>query len=345
VNGSLRTAWLFSPRIDLGVFLGSFAVAMLALPLGAAAGVLHGDQPDWAWIPTVLMVDVAHVWATGFRTYFDRVELARRPLLYAGVPSAALVAGALLYRAGPMVFWRSLAYLAIFHFVRQQYGWVALYRARAGETRGRAVDAIAVYAATLYPLLYWHTHLPRRFDWFLRGDIVALPAWMEPVGRVLYALALGAYAVRSAYRWLVRRRGCAGKDVVVLTTAVAWFVGIVAIDSDYAFTATNVLIHGVPYFALVFLVARRSAGASLFARTLPAFLGLLWVVAYFEELAWDRAVWQERAWLFGPAWDAAASLKPLVVPLLAVPQATHYVLDAFLWRRKDNSGVAALLRS
>ena len=53
------------------------------------------------------------------------------------------------------VFWRALAYLAVFHFIRQQYGWVMLYRVRGGE-RGRAgrwLDGATVYAATLYPLI------------------------------------------------------------------------------------------------------------------------------------------------------------------------------------------------
>jgi hypothetical protein len=29
-----------------------------------------------------------------------------------------------------------------------------------------------------------------------------------------------------------------------------------------------------------------------------------------------------------------------LVPLLALPQATHYVLDGFIWRRKSNPDVA-----
>ena len=45
--------WLFSPRTDLTVFLGSAIVSMIALAIGARAGVLHDDSPDWAWIPAV----------------------------------------------------------------------------------------------------------------------------------------------------------------------------------------------------------------------------------------------------------------------------------------------------
>src|ERR1044071_681100 len=174
--------WLFSPRVDVCVFGGSARVSLLLLWVGARAGVLEGDSPDWAWVPAVLLVDVAHVYATAFRVYFDREELKRRLSLYVLAPSSALAVSVALYSESEALFWRALAYLAVFHFVRQQYGWVALYRARAGE-RGRAgwcVDAAAVYMATLYPLAYWHAHLPRRFWWFLPGDFAGLPAWGEP---------------------------------------------------------------------------------------------------------------------------------------------------------------------
>src|SRR6185369_11196714 len=125
--------WLFSARTDLSVFLGSAMVSLLALWIGARAGVLYGDTPDWAWVPAVLMIDVAHVWSTVFRVYLDKDEMRRRPALYWLVPVIGLAIGVALYSEGEVVFWRVLAYTAVFHFVRQQYGWVALYRAKAGE--------------------------------------------------------------------------------------------------------------------------------------------------------------------------------------------------------------------
>ena len=336
-----NSRWLFSPRVDVCVFGGSAVVSLLLLWVGARAGLLESESPDWAWVPAVLLVDVAHVYATAFRVYFDAEELKRRLSLYVLAPAIALVLSVALYSESEALFWRALAYLAVFHFVRQQYGWVALYRARAGE-RGRLgwwVDAAAVYMATLYPLAYWHAHLPRRFWWFLPGDFAGVPAWVERVAFVVYCLALGAYALRSAHAWLVAGGGNPGKDLVVSTTAVCWYAGIVAYDSDYAFTVTNVVIHGVPYAALVWWYARaRAARTGKVYRTLarwPVFLATLWVMAYAEELLWDRGVWHERAWLFGGAWDWE-SLKVFLVPLLALPQATHYILDGFVWRRRGN---------
>ena len=127
---------------------------------------------------------------------------------------------------------------------------------------------------------------------------------------------------------------------MVLTTAVCWYAGIVAFDSDYAFTVTNVVIHGVPYMALVWWYARRRAPAAgkpyrLLTRWPIVFVATLWALAYAEELLWDRTLWHERAWLFGAAWDVSA-WKVFLVPLLALPQMTHYVLDGFIWRRRGN---------
>ena len=343
-----RFPWLFSASIDLTVFLGSATVSLLALWIGARAGVLYGDTPDWTWVPAVLLIDVAHVWSTSFRVYLDTDELKRRPWLYSLVPLLGLAIGIALYSEGELVFWRVLAYLAVFHFIRQQYGWVALYRVRAGERDafGKWIDTVAIYAATLYPLIYWHTHLPRRFWWFLTNDFATIPAAIERIAAPIYWLVLGLYLFKSCYGWLVKRVGNPGKDIVVVTTALCWYIGIVGYNSDYAFTVTNVVIHGVPYFALIYWYGRarmkQTAGRGvyrIFARGPAIFLISLWAVAYIEEMFWDRGVWQDRSWLFGSPWEIG-TLKLVLVPLLALPQLVHYVLDGFIWRRKNNPDFA-----
>ncbi len=344
---SARSAWLFSPRIDLAVFGGSFLVSCALLAVGVAGGwtVGHGDTPGWAWVTAVLLVDVAHVWSTGFRVYFDPREVSRRPLLYLGVPGLAYLVLQRLYAAGPLVFWRALAYLAIFHFVRQQAGWMALYRARSADrsVTTRLVDTAAIYAATVYPLVYWHTHA-RSFDWFVAGDVLRAPPWLDGVdalARPAYVAALAVYALRAVSRTM-RGLGSPGKDVLVATTAACWYAGIVAFDSDYAFTVTNVFIHGIPYVALVVMYGRAQPASE--ARPAPRVAGVLatiWALAYVEELVWDRAVWHDRPGLFGAAWDVGR-LEGLLVPLLALPQVTHYVLDGFLWRRPQNPGLGHL---
>jgi hypothetical protein len=81
---------------------------------------------------------------------------------------------------------------------------------------------------------------------------------------------------------------------------------------------------------------KQTGGAfRVFASGPALFLVMLWATAYVEEMFWDRSVWQDRSWLFGSPWEAG-SLRLVLVPLLALPQITHYVLDGFVWRRKNN---------
>src|SRR5262249_51908915 len=154
-----------------------------------------------SWITGVLLVDVAHVWSTAYIVYLDPVEWRRRPELYLAVPVAAYVAGVGLYACGEDVFWRVIAYLAVFHFIRQQYGWVMMYRARNGERDrlGRWLDGATIYMATLYPLIWWHAQLPRKFDWMRPGDFVdgVVPAWIADVAGWVYLALLASYVVRA----------------------------------------------------------------------------------------------------------------------------------------------------
>jgi hypothetical protein len=329
--------WLFGARVDLVVFGGSALASLGLLVLGAQLGMLHGDAPPWLWLVGVVLIDVAHVWTTTLRVYLDKREVMHRPALYFGLPIACYVLGLFAHAVSSRVFWTLLAYTAVFHFVRQQWGWVALFHRRNPQTSraDRVLDSAAIYSATLYPLAYWHAHLPRRFHWLIEGDFLFIPplspsfvASLEPAYLVLLAL----FCARQAQLWL-RGALIPGKALIVLSTFACWYFGIVAFDSDYAFTATNVLIHGVPYFALTYRYARgrvaQSEPAPTLARVLK--LGAAGVVALFglvalgEELLWERWVWSDH-----PLGQLALVF---VVPLLALPQATHYALDGWIWKR------------
>ncbi|MBI4818532.1 MAG: hypothetical protein HY791_19855 [Deltaproteobacteria bacterium] len=334
--------WLVSARFDLAVFLGPAVAALVLLALEPLVAP-DGFTPVPIWILTVVFVDVAHVWSTIYRTYLDPRELRRRPWRYVLAPVCLWIAGVSLYSMGSLWFWRALAYFAVFHFVRQQFGWVALYGRKAGDgLLDRRIDAAAVYLATIWPIVYWHVHLPRSFEWFLPGDFIhgiVSPAMVAILGWT-YAIALLVFVGRQIHRFVTEEVVAWGKIVVVSTTALCWGLGIVVTNTDYAFTVTNVLIHGVPYVAVVWLYGRKQThpGGSILARIFGegrwfGFIVSLAAVAYFEEALWDRLVWHEHGGFFvGPEVSLSSWIERLVVPLLALPQATHYLVDAWIWK-------------
>jgi hypothetical protein len=295
------------------------------------------------WIAAVLLVDVAHVWASLYRTYLDPQARRCHGRRLVWIPAVCAWFGFLLHLESPLLFWGTLAYVAIFHFIQQHQGFALLYVRAAGESpRDRTLVRAAIWAGTLAPVIYWHARLPTEFSWFLAGDLV------EGLPPVLGELALWAQIpvwVAFVARRIVLWRAGAPNVMVVLLVAVPalnWHLGIVVFDDDRVFTITNVFLHGVPYLALVWLaggrewIAQRLGGLS--RRVVPVlagYYGLLVALAFTEELLWDRAVWHERPMLFGAStFDLADQpvLMAAVVAVLTVPQATHYILDRFIWR-------------
>ena len=335
--------WLISRRFDLTIFGGSLALSLLLLLAGAPLGLLHEDAPPWLWVIGVLFVDVAHVRSTGWRVVWDREERALWATPLVTIPLVAYVVLVLCHTISSRLFWTVLAYTAVFHFVRQQRGFVALYARKLGPSARweRAIDGFAVYAGTLWPVLYWHAHLPRRFAWLISGDFVAvIPPFAAEATLPLYVAAAVVYSMKEIRAIATRRPWSAGKNLVVLSTWLTWGLGLVAFNSDYAFTVTNVFVHGIPYLGLIWAYGRHRGERNGLAAPLPfrmaglpVFLGAVVGLAWIEEWGWDRFVWHEQAGLFpGPAFVWSKEALSLLVPLLALPQVTHYILDGFIWR-------------
>ena len=356
-----RSGWVLGPAADVAIFSGPIVLAFLFIGAAGWGGFLDADLPP-AWFAILIIgCDVAHVYATAFRVYLDKDELRRSPTLYLGVPLLCFAVGVLLHDADPTAFWRTLAYLALFHFVRQQWGWIAYSRRAAGETGAweRRFDQLAIYNATLFPLLWWHANLPQRFVWFVDGDFQ--PGLAPAVGNALLWVHWGLIAAWLGWQvaLFITGRGInVAKVQIWVTTWIAWYGGIVWIGTDIAFTALNVLSHGVPYLAVVYRLERRRRGARgeepappwraidrLFTRRgIVAFLGVLVLLGYVEEWIWDALVWHEHGTLFpGPRAELGEGALSLAVALLAVPQATHYLIDGWIWRTARHPELALLV--
>jgi uncharacterized Tic20 family protein len=356
-NITARQPWIYKSGVDgifilAPAFLATFAV--LAFP---AFFENSTAMPPAAWLLLIVGVDVAHVYSTLWRTYLDPAEFRHHRNLLTVTPFLVWVGGIFLYLIGPMVFWRVLAYLAVYHFVRQQYGFMAVYARQDGRAKWeRIVDAVTVYALTLYPILYWHTHIPRNFSWFVEGDFVAIHGqWIADVGLGLYLLVIVGYICKEAWMSRNRKQLNLPKNLILIGTGLSWYCGIVLTDGDLAFTATNVIAHGIPYMAMVWMYGRKRHPAekanqapNLWMKIgfrlafVPVFLGLLVVLAYVEEGLWDGLVWRDHVGLFPWAetlpFVSDPALLAVIVPLLSLPQVTHYIVDGFIWKMRKKDG-------
>ena len=384
-NNNNKQAWLSSPGWDCLWILSPAFLSTAFVILARQQMAASQNIPLWVWVCFVLLVDVAHVYASLFRTYLSPQAFAKNRTLLLALPAIAWIAGSLLYSLDGIYFWRALAYLAVFHFIRQQFGFVVLYSRNDPEPmkKFKWLDSCAVYMATLYPIIYWHTNMPRNFSWFVAGDFIeSLPQSFNNISFasiffVVYVLVMASYFVKESV--LLKKTGFFNlpRNLLIAGTALSWWTGIITFNSDMAFTITNVVSHGIPYMALVWLYhhepssenyreiddQRESENLAAKNSKTPrqistknwskirhallshvilyfAFLALL---AYLEEGLWDGLIWREHLNLF--AWFSAlpaihdTAILALLVPFLALPQSTHYLLDGYIWRVKDRKSI------
>lgn len=358
----MRKIWLFSKNIDLW---------LLALPVWLCWGVcflvpesIHSNElPLWFWVVIIVGIDVSHVWSTIFRTYLDKSEFSnhKKVLLYA--PLFSLVILFILASISIALFWTALAYIALYHFIKQQFGFMQLYKAKYGQVSFKTIisDKFAIYWSMLYPVFYWHTNTQRSFSWFVEGDFfnlsklissieianTSLLLLLNSVGSVVYFVILFIWLFQEVYQIVKHNlRMPIGKLLWVITTAGNWYLGIVYFNSDFAFSLTNVVAHGIPYLVLLFFYVERkkmikkpNIPVLKVATHISFMLLIILLLAFSEEYFWDMFLFRDNAQFFESIinypFDSIISpyAQALVFALLSLPQVTHYVLDGFIWKK------------
>ncbi len=361
MNQSSSNPWLGVKSVEVLFILLPPFFAFLSILLFKDYFVSNNNVSAIWWIILVVGIDVAHVYSTLFRTYFDKQSFNKNRELFIYTPLICLLSGILLYAIQPLVFWRLLAYLAVFHFMRQQYGFMRLYsRNEPKHTWIAKLDTLIIYAAVLYPILFWHTQADREFSWFVEGDflIVYAPKIATALGYI-YFILVSLWTGLTVYSFVAQGIWNTPKFLIITGTLISWYTGIVAFNGDLIFTCLNVVAHGIPYMALVWIYGykqgmNQSLNKPNFFKLLfkpmgiLVFISILIAFAYIEEGIWDAMVWGEHKQFF-PTFHVLPLLNNpillnLIVPLLSLPQITHYVLDAFIWKLKKPASMPELIK-
>lgn len=352
---SFAKPWLGKPWVDI---LFIIAPPFLCLAFIAFFPQLFRDAKDmpvYWWVILVLLIDVAHVYSTLFRTYFSKASWQRYRTPMTLIPLASFLFGVLLCSVSMGLFWTVMAYIAVFHFIRQQYGIMKLYSRAEQQLPDwcKWVDVVTIYTATIYPILYWHFSSPRNFNWFVEGDFIIkeLPG-LRAFFTILYALVIAVYVGKEIFLLARFKTINILRILVIAGTLFSWYMGIVYFNGDLAFTLLNVVAHGIPYMALIWIFSMRENTAqqqrSSFWKLMYGplgillFLAIIFLFAFLEEGLWDTWVWQDNGKLFAlfsefKSERLNASWLKFIVPLLAMPQLTHYVIDGFIWRKRSNT--------
>jgi hypothetical protein len=321
---------------------------LILFPPFLGAGLLLAF-PDFFNRPTPMVMGlilnialaIGHQFSMGFRTYFDFDELKQRPILYAAVPVVSFLLAFFLFDFGDLVYWRVISYIAIIHFVRQQYGFMAIYRKPSLNVPDpfAFLDTLFIYTSMAYPLLYEHMHAPRRYSW---ADIdVIVPLYFGSAEKFFlptFLVIATAYFTKELFLYFRTRFFNLEKNLVIVGTALVWYVGLVATNADFSFFFSTQLMHSVPYIALVWMYGNKKYNGKKLIFTykaIPLYLGAILTLAYFETGLWSSYAGDDLKPYF-EIFTQFGQLDPKIlrwlVPLITVPQLTHYFLDAYIWR-------------
>lgn len=346
--------WINGCKTDTGfILLPPFISLLLVILFPSVFQNQQGLSDAW-WVVLILLIDVAHVYSTLYRTYFDKPAFKKDKTTLLIIPFAAFIVMVLLYTQSSFWFWRILAYAAVYHFVRQQYGFMRIYSRKENTGKwSRRIDALTIYTVTVYPVVYWHFSGNRNFNWFIEGDFFDLSQadFLLLFFGILYIIVLVLYLVKETTQ--VIKTGCFNmpRNAVIAGTALSWYFGIVYFNGDMSFTLLNVVSHGVPYMALIWMYGRRTVQKSpkssnrlmqyAFSKYgILLFLSIIFFFAFIEEGLWDITLWKDHKQVFSIFHWADVQLSKewlqLLVPLLALPQVTHYIVDGFIWRIKKD---------
>mgnify|MGYP003574861390 CR=1 FL=1 len=334
--------WIHRAKTDLLFIIGpSFFVLAIIFMFQDYITEIENDYSFYTWLFLIVFIDVAHVYATLFKTYFVADEFQKKKKLLILLPIVCFVISMVLFSFGSLVFWSFLAYVAVFHFIRQQYGFMRLYARNEEKTKiSVIVDNLAIYAATVYPMLFWFLSPNRKFNWFVEDEFFHFEN--QNLLEILFWVYIGIlviYVVRTAFISFKKRFFNVPKNSIILGTALSWYFGIVYFNDDLIFTLLNVVSHGIPYMALVYfreVESKVDSGSGVFSflksyNAVFIYVLILLGIAFSEEFLWEFFVWNENISVSNfdfSGWQF------VLVPLLSVPQFTHYLLDGFIWKSK-----------
>jgi len=339
-TATVPPAWIVSRGQDLVWFQGSVLAGLALLAFFVAAPHLD-DASTGPWHPVLLAVllwgiafDGTHVWGTYARSYLAADE-ASRSTLPGGWSWAVLALGpAVALFVSPLFgfFLVGANLWGYWHLVRQHYGFLMLYRRRAGEhdRRGARLDAMLLWVGCAYPYLrfslsdaYVASGLP------LLLPPPALASLRLPLDLAFALVVLALVTLVLSERIEPFRPG--PKHLLLAIVTVFHLLVFALLDNLLAILATLTIFHNLQYHRIVWQYERgrgRVPSGSL-ARylTLGLAFGLVWYGARVFGVAATSSE-TTRNVLLGLGWGVAFH---------------HYIVDGRIWRIRRSPDVARTL--
>lgn len=158
--------WLLSRNFDLGFFYLPvwiiWGMSFLLSPIDIDNS-FSIQKSFLVYLVVDKFVDYGHVFTTVFRTYLDSMSFRDFKSLLFVVPTLVLLTSLVVSFYSQSWFWIIQTYFAVYHFVRQQYGFAILYAQKEkvildldNQIFKSLIkwDKACIYVGTSFPIIY-----------------------------------------------------------------------------------------------------------------------------------------------------------------------------------------------
>ena len=355
--------WLFSRRVD---FLSFMLLPFLAVLIFSLIGFAWSFKSVLLIVGIIGFLDFAHIYAQWYRIYTNPMEKDNIFKYIGFIVVTLFVFGFLLFYNYAQELSVFLIYLAIFHFIKQQYGIFRIY-SRVDKVRSSCSEIVNkwfIYLSMFYPIIWWHGEKRfMTFSWrkyFL--DLTSFSDILNPIFLTLFISFLAMYIHLEYQNTRQNKFLNIPKNLTVLVTLVGWLYGIVFQRYTDFLVVAIIFHHNVSYFLIIWFYAKRDLylrreGAERYSpdimlkgnlKSFGFFLVYFFGVSFVAVFILALSGWTVHGYVpsylgvdnlikFLPQFGEENSFwKCLVWSTFFTSQGTHYIIDAFLWKKEKD---------
>jgi hypothetical protein len=312
ILGSFRTEVIFFYLPGLI----SVVVAILFPELGTTS-LVYG-------LLATALIDSGHVYTTVWRTwlYPDEFKSSNRYWLF---PIGIFLFFAFWYYFNLPALWSFVMYATLYHHIRQVYGFSKWYQAL--NKRTDKISDYLLYSLALFPVIVYHFRPGVPGSYYTDHDLFLFPnLFIQKILILIYSLIWSGWISYELRLWK------SGKKEVNRILSIA----IPSLIFAYCFmvgnTVTQVLfpllfVHGIAYCGVMGQTLHRTQNRRFKSHGIALIVVLMTAVIFGLSESW----YEEN--FVRIATDLPAYVTAGIVGLYLTPLFSHYLFDAFIWKR------------
>tara|TARA_Y100000768_G_scaffold388287_1_gene383328 strand:+ start:21397 stop:22440 length:1044 start_codon:yes stop_codon:yes gene_type:complete len=337
VSSLILSRHIFSRKKDLFAFSSWFFVGIFFFLFSHLTDYRFHNQKQLPWILIIIiksLQEITHVYATFLISYADQEVFKKLKRILIMTPILIFLASfAFIIGGKENWFFILIAQTAIFHVIRQEYGWMKIatrldsYHSKWLER----LDLLTIYSITISPTLWLLRHSENGY-WIRPGDSFLVPDILARFAMSFSLIVIILFWIINSFHWWKYRQVNLTKILVFFNGFFGWYIALYFITDPQYFLLSSWLLtfaHGVPYFFIVFKTERLGDSSLIqgkyFRLSRSAYLYGLLILFFFIFYAPFASI--QKFYELPLFW------KALLASAISCPNIVHCIIDGFLWRK------------